>query len=97
MLKTSPNLILISIVENCFKHSDIAYNIDGFLKVRILIEDGLLKFSTTNSYIESHKNAGIGLENIKQQLKHYYPNTHQLNIITSNGIFEVGLQIGLPS
>ncbi len=90
-------LILINIVENCFKHSDIAYNKDGFLKVKIHIENNLLKFTTTNSFIKSNKKTGIGLENIKQQLHHYYPKMHQLHIFNSNGIFKTELQIELNS
>ncbi len=88
-------LILINILENCFKHSDIAYNKDGFLKVKIHIENNLLRFSTSNSYKESNKKNGIGLENIKQQLMHYYPKKHLLNIEKSNGIFKVELEIEL--
>jgi len=90
-------LILINIVENCFKHSDIAYNKDGFLKVKIRIENNLLKFSTQNSFKESNKKAGIGLENVSQQLKHSYPKMHQLDIFNSDGVFKVELQIELTS
>ncbi len=88
-------LILINILENCFKHGDIAYNKDGFLKVEIQIENNLLKFSTTNSFKESNKKVGIGLTNIKQQLQHYYHNVHVLNIENADGIFKVDLQIEL--
>ncbi len=88
-------LMLINIVENCFKHSDIVYNKDGFLKVEIHLENDILKFSTTNSFKESSKKSGIGLENIAQQLKHHYPKKHQLNISDVNGIFNVELEIEL--
>lgn len=90
-------LILINILENCFKHGNIAYNKDGFLDVKIHIENQLLKFSTSNSFQESNKKPGIGLENIKQQLQHYYPKTHQLNIVNKNGVFKVDLQIELEN
>jgi len=90
-------LILINIVENCFKHSDIAYNIDGFLKLKIFVENNLLKFSTANSFQESNKKTGIGLENIKKQLQYYYPKMHRVDIFNNNGIFKVELQIELTS
>ena len=90
-------LILINIVENCFKHGDIAYNKDGFLKVKINIENNILNFSTINSYKKSGKKEGIGLINIKEQLKHYYPENHSLEIINSNGVFEVNLKVELKS
>lgn len=94
--KISP-LILINILENCFKHSDVAYNKDGFLRVKIEAANNLLKFSTVNSFKESNKKSGIGLENIRQQLQHYYPHEHQLDIVNSAGVFKVDLQIQLTS
>jgi sensor histidine kinase YesM len=90
-------LILINIVENCFKHSDLAYNSDGFLKLQVLIQNNLLKFSAANSFQQSGKNTGIGLENIKKQLHYYYPKLHHVDILNSNGIFKVALQIELSS
>ncbi len=88
-------LILINIVENCFKHSDLVYNKDGFLKVRIHVENNVLKFSTSNSFKQSSKKPGIGLENIKQQLEHCYQKRHRLDIFDLNGVFKVELQIEL--
>lgn len=90
-------LILINILENCFKHGDIAYNKNGFLKVKIHIENNTLNFSAINSYQKSNKKAGIGLANIKEQLKHYYPERHFLEITDEDGIFKVDLEIELNS
>lgn len=94
--KISP-LILINIVENCFKHSDIAYNEFAFLKIEIQVKDNLLYFGAANSFKESNKTQGIGLENIKQQLQHYYPEKHQLTINSTNGVFKIELQLELKS
>ena len=92
-----PPLILINFVENCFKHGDIAYNKEGFLKVKIHIENNILKFSTINSFRKSGKKEGVGLANIKEQLKHYYPESHSLELTSSDGVFKVYLQIELKS
>ncbi len=88
-------LILINMVENCFKHSDIAYNKNGFLDIHLSIENERLHFSTTNSYMKSSKKSGIGLKNIEQQLKHYYPDTHNLTSESNEDIFKVELEINL--
>lgn len=88
-------LILINIIENCFKHSDLAYNEDGFLVVKVSIENNHLNFSTANSFKESIKKSGIGLENIKLQLQHYYPNKHQVDISNSDSVFKVEWKIDL--
>lgn len=94
--KISP-LILINIIENCFKHSDIAYNELAFLNVEIQVKNNLLHFKTENSFKGSNKESGIGLENIQQQLKHYYPEEHQLQISNIHSVFKVELQIDLKS
>jgi two-component system, LytTR family, sensor kinase len=88
-------LILINVVENCFKHSNINYNKDGFLEINLEVENERLFFSTTNSYKQSSKNTGIGLKNTEQQLQHYYPDKHELTIEDNEGVFKVEIQIDL--
>ena len=89
-------LMLISLVENCFKHSDIGYNENGFLEINMNVEKGLMHFSTSNSYRhETNDKGGIGLENLKRQLGHHYPDTHYLMIRDEDNIFKVNLQIRL--
>ena len=96
MQKISP-LILINVIENCFKHSDIAYRQEAFLHVEIQVKDHLLHFKAENSFKESNKASGIGLENIQQQLEHSYPEKHKLHISNANAVFKVELQIELKS
>jgi len=88
-------LILINCIENCFKHSDIVYNSNGHLLIDVSVNGNVLKFKTTNSHQKRSKESGVGLENIKQQLQHYYPNNHQLSIHDNNGIFKLTLTINL--
>ncbi|MDY8135926.1 histidine kinase [Aquimarina sp. 2201CG5-10] len=88
-------LLLINILENCFKHGDMAYNENGFLIVNLIINDNILSFSTENSYKSSNKKPGLGLENSKQQLLHYYPECHNFTIEDKNDIFKVALTLNL--
>ena len=88
-------LILINLIENCFKHSDIAYQKDGFLDINLKVENEWLNFSTANSYKPSAKKGGIGLKNIERQLQHYYPGTHQLILEHSNNVFKVEIKINM--
>lgn len=90
-------LLLINIVENCFKHGDIGYNKHGTLKIDLSIENDQLHFKTVNSYNPSTKSNGIGLNNVQQQLKHYYPERHQFDIDQTPDRFMINLFIDLKS
>ncbi|WP_459210821.1 sensor histidine kinase [Aquimarina rhabdastrellae] len=96
-LHTIAPLMLINLVENCFKHSDITYNQNGFLKLQLSVTHHTMHFYTSNSYSQSYKNneGGLGLQNIKQQLQHYYPNNHQITIKKGKNTFDVNLIIDL--
>ncbi len=99
-IKTHHNiapLILVNLVENCFKHSDINYNSNGFLRIRLTVKDDVLYFKTENSFQKKQKDTGIGLENIRSQLKYNYPETHQFNIHQELTTFEVSLTLNLSS
>lgn len=89
-------LLLINIIENCFKHSDIAYNENALLIIRIEVKNNQLCFLTENSFILSHKNeAGIGLRNVQRQLDYYYPNKHTFNFEENGDVFMTKLKIHL--
>lgn len=88
-------LLLVNIVENCFKHGDIAYNEHAVLKIDLEIKDNQLHFNTENSFNPSNKKDGIGLKNVQQQLAHYYPDKHKFNIEKTADIFKVSLQADL--
>ena len=86
-------LLLVNLVENGFKHGDINYNTDGFLRILLNVKDDLLKFKIENSYQENKKDKGIGISNIREQLKLSYPNAHQLDIHKDLNTYEVSLSI----
>jgi len=88
-------LVLINSIENCFKHSDVTHNENAHLSIDLAVDHNVLIFKTTNSHQTKGDQKGIGLQNIKQQLQHYYPNNHQLTIENNNGIFKLTLTINL--
>jgi len=63
-------MILIPIVENCFKHADFESNPNGYIKIILAIHGKLLKFITLNSKDDANhqkdRAGGVGLENIKK-------------------------------
>lgn len=88
-------LILINLVENCFKHGDINYNTNGFLWIVLRIKENVLYFNTENSFQQNQKGAGIGLVNIREQLKHNYPNVHRFEVDKEPTKFKVTLTINI--
>ncbi|WP_411029695.1 sensor histidine kinase [Spongiimicrobium sp. 3-5] len=88
-------LILVNLAENCFKHGDINYNPNGFLQIKLTVKDDVLYFKTINSFQQNKKDVGIGITNIREQLKYSYPNMHQFEIHKELKTFEVSLTIDL--
>lgn len=89
-------LLLLSWVENCFKHGDLGKNEEGFIKISCIIEDGVLYFSVENSknqYAQKTDSMGIGNKNIERQLLLNYPNKHTLNIENEVEVFKLEVQI----
>ncbi len=88
-------LILVNLVENCFKHGDINYNSNGFLRIALRVKENVLHFKTENSFQQNQKDIGIGIANIREQLKHNYPKAHQFTIHKEPTTFKVSLTINL--
>jgi len=90
-------LILLSIVENAFKHG--AGNDAGCPVIDIAMEADAssFKFIVSNPIHQSTaENIGsIGLPNLKQQLDLIYPEKHRLDITQLNGLYTVTLTINL--
>ncbi len=88
-------LLLINIIENCFKHSDIGYNANGFLRINLKVNVNEMRFIAENSFLKSNKEPGIGLINLEKQLQHYYPDKHELIIEEMTGVYKVDMTIDL--
>lgn len=101
----SPNhyiapLILMVFVENAFKHCASSQTDDIEIQVVLDISDeGTLNFKCRNTFLAQSNtdnlDSGIGLENVKKRLQLIYPKSHNLDIKTDNGYYEVALTIDL--
>lgn len=94
-------LLLIPLIENCFKHGITFDTENVFVLIDITVTDNELKILLKNSkpLTEPGKNvySGIGLNNVQSRLKYLYPNKHNFTICTDGDIFavEVKIQIAL--
>ncbi|MBR1518549.1 MAG: histidine kinase [Prevotella sp.] len=91
-----PSLLLISFVENAFKHG-ISYRLPSFVDIAITADDDRMTFTCRNS---NHSTAGenkggIGLANVKRRLDILYPNNHTLLIDDNGETYSVRLEMPL--
>ena len=91
-------LILISFVENAFKHVSNNSEIDNAIEISLDRSNGSFNFrvyNTVDGCIIKHenKNGGIGLENVKRRMELIYNGKHSLQISKSDKAFEVNLEL----
>ncbi|EDM37476.1 putative transmembrane protein [Pedobacter sp. BAL39] len=77
-------LILISFVENAFKHG-VANDPENPIKINIIANQKILHFSVTNKKNNFNKDemGGVGLHNVERRLQLLYPDRYKLNIVNS--------------
>ncbi|HKG05107.1 MAG TPA: sensor histidine kinase [Pedobacter sp.] len=77
-------LILISFVENAFKHG-IANDPKNPIRINIIANQKILHFSITNKKNKYNKDemGGVGLNNVERRLQLLYPDRYKLNIVNS--------------
>jgi len=91
-------LILLSLVENAFKHG--AGNDTGspVIDIELAAGTGHFDFKVSNTYypnLEVRHASSIGLPNLTRQLELIYPGKHTLQISPNNNLFMVELQLDL--
>jgi hypothetical protein len=89
-------LLLMSFVENAFKHISHNSHKKNFVKMDLNRSNGVFHFSVQNSkelHPSEHAHSGIGLNNVKRRLELLYPGKHELNIGQTEEIFTVDLKI----
>lgn len=86
-------LLLITLIENAFKHSAL----HSTIKIAITVANGVLNCFCENAFVPSapkENTQHIGLDNLKQRLQLLYPNTHELTI-DNRSTFKVNLKLEL--
>lgn len=90
-------LILISFVENAFKHGvNAAENTD--IRIAVKIDEKQLHFTAFNNKVtvqDKQEAGGLGLENTRKRLQLLYPGRHTLVIRDEEHYFEVSLSLQL--
>jgi len=91
-----PPMLLLSFVENAFKHGKKRVKNPG-ITIDLKIEHDRLKFMVANYTLEEEANAnksgGIGLNNITRRLELLYPGSHTLHILKESDQYVVNLEL----
>lgn len=90
-------LILLSLVENAFKHGASVDAGSPFIAIDLRLKHNRLTFKVINSFVGEEETAGngIGLSNVTRQLELIYPSRYNLDIKRIINIYEVELEIDL--
>jgi len=88
-------LLLISFIENAFKHG-ISYTNSSVVKIQIEVFEETLTLVVENPIVESDSFAGgVGLKNVKRRLEVLYPGKFSLNITNTDRLYLVHLKLNL--
>jgi sensor histidine kinase YesM len=94
-------MVLITFVENCFKHGVSKVRVNPFVKISISRNKQMLYFEAENSTPRANAEKeypyqeSIGLKNTKMRLDFLYHNNYELKIDKENHVFKVTLKIPL--
>lgn len=96
-------LLLISIIENAFKHGVSGRSSKSEVSIELIIKDEQLYFEVYNTkpFVEqkdyTNFKKGIGLKNTRKQLALVYPERSSLEVIEKDTCYTVKLTIDLTS
>ena len=96
-IKIQP-MLLIPLLENAFKYSDIGYNENAYITIDFTLSNGYLQFHIRNSVDHSFKPlvnevGGIGIKNLRRRLELSNYSSDSLRIDDAADHFDVTLKI----
>ena len=93
-----PPLVLITFVENAFKHG-VSYRQESFIDISVAVDGDSLRFTCSNSRIPTaeDQHGGVGLQNVRRRLDLIYGDSYSLNIGDEETRYTVELVLPLTS
>ncbi|TKC13239.1 hypothetical protein FA048_06430 [Pedobacter polaris] len=94
--------LLITLVENAFKHGFYTNNKNAYVKINVDINNKELLFAVENSvftkqHFQESNREGKGLENLKKRLELLYPKNSAIKIIHTQNTYTAHLKIMLAN
>lgn len=92
-------LLLLPLIENCFKHGTSHILEQPWLHLQISIHEQQLTMKLINGKVnitpEDKNHSGIGIQNVQKRLSLLYPDKHELTITNEEEVFIVNLKVKL--
>jgi len=90
-------MVLLPLVENCFKHADLEENPEAFVRLELELQGERMVFHTLNTQNPGNRQkdarGGVGLENIRRRLELKHPGAYTLETHDRGPHFEVRLSL----
>jgi sensor histidine kinase YesM len=93
-------LLLLPLVENCFKHGTSHMLEQPWLSLQVTLENGRMYVKLMNGKADGSPTTnyrGIGILNVRKRLSLIYPGKHELTITDEQDVFIVNLWLQLDS
>lgn len=95
-------LLLLPLIENCFKHGTSQMLDAPWINVTADLKDDILSVKLINGKSEEYSGKeklqnGIGLENLRKRLGLLYPNQHEFSATSEEGVFVANLKVKLTT
>jgi sensor histidine kinase YesM len=90
-------LLLLPLVENCFKHGTSQVIDHPWVSLTISISGNQMKMKLVNAKADNEKRTshGIGIHNVRSRLELIYPGKHELRLSETEDAFIVSLNLEL--
>lgn len=92
-------LLLLPLIENCFKHGTSNVLEQPWISLHITLHDKQMQMKLLNGKVNNAKqkeqSLGIGIQNVEKRLNLLYPEKYELNIANDEEVFIVNLKIEL--
>ena len=95
-----PPMLFQPFVENCFKHSRLEHNRDGYIRILIEQDENQLRFTAENSkssciFNKQSERGGVGIANVRKRLDLAYGSAYSLEIADNERTYRTTLTINL--
>ena len=94
-------LLLLPLVENALKHSDLEVNPQAYLHILLKNSQDALLFQVENTFDAENRQkddiGGVGLNNVSRRLAIHHANRHRFTTHSNNSIFKAELEITYPN
>jgi two-component system LytT family sensor kinase len=93
-------MLMVPLVENCFKHGLGGNDKAGRVHIDIEIADDQIRFTAENGkagrgQVDDNTGTGVGLENLQRRLALLYPGRHRLTVVEEEDTHRVEMALWL--